>query len=953
MARLALGAYRLAGITVYPMAGPYLAIRAMKGKEDRSRRLERLGYASLARPRGPLIWVHAASVGETMAILPLIRELRRREIHVLLTTGTVTSAALVKSRLGDEVLHQYVPVDVKFSIKRFIAYWKPDACITAESEIWPTTVTELARRKIPQIRVNARLSDRSFERWRNHLTVAEALFDKMSLVVAQSDLDAERFRDLGAWPVIVSGNLKSDTDPPPCDEALLAKYKNEIGTRKTWAAISTFDGEEKAAAAVHKALKPKNGQLTIIVPRHPDRADAVESMLKEEGLSVARRSRGEAVTAETDVFLGDSIGEMGLYLRLTEIAFVGRSLSNEGGQNPLEPAMIGCAVLTGPNIQNFRDAYQHLVRKGGARVVRDMEMLAKAVHYLMITDQARRKMVDAGCPCRYASLMAGLQAGIAGILFDKDGTLLRYDESWGPVNREAARIAACGNADLVPILLKAGGMDPQTGKTKADSLLAAGNAMEIAAGFVAAGSSMDVALLAGELDALFVRAAEFAVPVTDLKALFRRLKDLGLKLGIASSDNERAIRRTAAHFAIEDYVDFVAGYDSGFGVKPSPGMVLGFAEAVGLDPGQIGMVGDNNHDMLMGRSAHAALTVAVLTGTAPPFWWEEPDWRARALMPFSAIYGKIAGRRMAAKTRMSAPVPVICVGNFTVGGAGKTPTAIALARAAKQIGHRPGFLSRGYGGSLDVTTIVDAGHHRAEAVGDEALLLAAETLTVVSRRRVDGAHRLAAEGADLIIMDDGFQSARLYLDFALVVIDTTRGIGNGHLIPGGPVRAPIQEQMRQLSAILKVGNGNAADQIVRRAAKAGKPVYVASIQPRRQQALAGRNVLAYAGIADPAKFYRTVQAVGGLIGATRSFPDHHYFSEDEIQSLLDDAERQGLALVTTAKDAARLSGHSGQARVLLERSEVIDIDIVFDDPRAPAAIIDAAFASFRQRRLRG
>ncbi|TCV76238.1 3-deoxy-D-manno-octulosonic-acid transferase [Neorhizobium sp. R1-B] len=396
LARTALLGYRLAGVALYPLASPYLGYRAMKGKEDRARRLERLGYASLARPRGPLVWVHAASVGETIAIMPMIRELRRREIHILLTTGTVTSANLVQSRLADEVIHQYVPLDVKFPIKRFIAYWKPDACITAESEIWPTTVAELARRGIPQIRVNARISDRSFARWSNYGSVAEALFEKMALVIAQSDLDAERFRDLGAWPVIVSGNLKSDTDPPPCDEDVLARYRKEIGGRKTWAAISTFDGEEQIVSAVHRTLRPKNGQLTILVPRHPDRADAIEAMLKEAGLTVARRSRNDVLTPETDIFLGDSIGEMGLYLRLTEIAFVGKSLSQQGGQNPLEPAMLGCAVLSGPQVQNFRDAYQHLVRKGGARIIKDVEMLAKAVHYLMINDLARRKMVDSG-----------------------------------------------------------------------------------------------------------------------------------------------------------------------------------------------------------------------------------------------------------------------------------------------------------------------------------------------------------------------------------------------------------------------------------------------------------------------------------------------------------------------------------------------------------------------------
>ncbi len=396
LARIALFGYRLAGVAFYPLASPYLIYRGFKRKEDPSRRLERLGYAGKPRPRGPLVWVHAASVGETLAVLPMIRELRRREIHVLLTTGTVTSATLVEARLGQEVIHQYVPIDIKFPVKRFISYWKPDACIIAESEIWPTTMVELSRRGIPQIRVNARMSDRSFDRWRSRHSLAESLFEKLALVVAQSDLDAERFRDLGAWPVIVSGNLKTDTDPPPCDEELLARYRGEIGSRKTWAAISTFEGEEQAAAKVHKTLKPKNGQLTIIVPRHPDRADAIETMLKEEGLSVARRSRNDPLTEATDVFLGDTIGEMGLYLRLTEIAFVGRSLTGEGGQNPLEPAMLGCAVLSGPKLQNFRDAYQSLARKGAARVVRDVEMLTKAVHYLLINEPARRKMMDAG-----------------------------------------------------------------------------------------------------------------------------------------------------------------------------------------------------------------------------------------------------------------------------------------------------------------------------------------------------------------------------------------------------------------------------------------------------------------------------------------------------------------------------------------------------------------------------
>ncbi|EUC01407.1 Tetraacyldisaccharide 4'-kinase [Rhizobium sp. CF080] len=341
-----------------------------------------------------------------------------------------------------------------------------------------------------------------------------------------------------------------------------------------------------------------------------------------------------------------------------------------------------------------------------------------------------------------------------------------------------------------------------------------------------------------------------------------------------------------------------------------------------------------------------------MVSEAPPFWWTKADWRAWGLAPISFLYGRIAGRRMAKARRASVPVPVICIGNFTVGGAGKTPTAITLARAAKEKGLKPGFLSRGYGGSLDVTTVVDPEHHRAEAVGDEALLLCRETLTVISRTRVDGAHKLVAEGADLIIMDDGFQSARLALDFALVVIDTVRGIGNGHLVPGGPVRAPISEQMHQLSAILKVGNGEAADKLVRQAARAGKQVYVAALKPRENREVAGKALFAFAGIADPEKFYRTVKQVGGLIMEKRDFPDHHYFSEDEISDLLDDAARDGLTLVTTAKDAVRLQGHHGRMEELAEKVSVVEVDMAFDDPQAPGKIIDTAIANFRERRIR-
>ncbi len=396
-ARTILSAYRWAGAMAYPFVGTYVSWRASKGKEDRSRRSERYGLSARLRPHGPLVWIHAASVGETNAVIPLIERVLDSDINVVLTTGTVTSAKVADTRLGGRVIHQYVPLDLKPAVSNFLDHWQPDLAIIAESEIWPMTILELGARRVPQILVNGRLSDRSYASWKKRPFLAEALFENLAHVVAQSEVDGERFAALGARPVTVSGNLKVDTTPPSVDEGALARVRRQIGARRTWAAVSTHDGEEAVAGEVHVLLKPGHqGLLTIIVPRHPERAAAVVEMLRQKGLKVAQRSRNEPITPDVDVFLGDTIGEMGLYLRLTEIAFVGRSLTGQGGQNPIEPAMLNTAVLAGLNVQNFRDAYQHLIDRGGAKLVRDGNMLAGAVNFLLKNPGARRDMIAAG-----------------------------------------------------------------------------------------------------------------------------------------------------------------------------------------------------------------------------------------------------------------------------------------------------------------------------------------------------------------------------------------------------------------------------------------------------------------------------------------------------------------------------------------------------------------------------
>ena len=248
LARTILSGYRWTGAAVYPLLGPYLAYRAAKGKEERDRRSERYGRSRVGRPNGPLIWFHAASVGETIAVIPLVEEVVSRNISVVLTTGTVTSANICQDRLGDKVIHQYVPLDLKPAISNFLDHWKPDLAIISESEIWPMTILELGARRMPQILVNGRMSDNSFARWSRSPVLAEALFENLSHVIAQSELDGERFSNLGARSVSISGNLKVDTDLPPFSQDDLAILKKQVGGRPSWAAISTFEGEETLVA---------------------------------------------------------------------------------------------------------------------------------------------------------------------------------------------------------------------------------------------------------------------------------------------------------------------------------------------------------------------------------------------------------------------------------------------------------------------------------------------------------------------------------------------------------------------------------------------------------------------------------------------------------------------------------------------------------------------------------
>jgi tetraacyldisaccharide 4'-kinase len=296
----------------------------------------------------------------------------------------------------------------------------------------------------------------------------------------------------------------------------------------------------------------------------------------------------------------------------------------------------------------------------------------------------------------------------------------------------------------------------------------------------------------------------------------------------------------------------------------------------------------------------------------PGFWHGPSSWKSHLLRPLGALYGAIAANRLRHRG-LDAGIPVLCVGNYHVGGAGKTPTVLALAKMLRELGETPVVLSRGYGGKLRGPLKVDPARHAASDVGDEPLMLAGVLPVVVARKRADGVPLARSLAASVILMDDGFQSPAVAKDASLIVIDGDRGLGNGQVFPAGPLRAPLRPQLARTDALIIVGNGNAAEAVAADIAAQGKPVLRAHLKPDEAQAalLRGRRVLAFAGIGDPARFFDTLEASGVDVVRRRAFPDHHPFSQSEIESLIADARRDALTLVTTEKDLARMRRDGG------------------------------------------
>ncbi|OAS22458.1 3-deoxy-D-manno-octulosonic acid transferase [Methylobacterium platani] len=388
-----LRAYHYGLIAGEPALAGLLAWRRRRGKEDPVRLPERTGRPGKPRPAGPLVWAHGASIGEALSLIGLVERLTRRGFTVLVTSGTRTSAELLARRLPRGALHQFAPLDAPRYLARFLDHWRPDLALVAESELWPNTILALHARGVPLILVNGRMSERSARGWARTPAVARALLSRIALCLAQSREEAERFARLGAPRVETGGNLKFDAGPPPADPELLRQLAGVIGGRPAWLAASTHPGEEAAATAAHKALARRHpGLLTIVVPRHPERGPAIAADAAAAGLRVGRRAAGGQPHDKVDLYVADTVGELGLFYRLCPLVFVGGSLARHGGQNPIEPARLGGAILYGPHVRNFAQVYGALQAAGGARTVRDGQELTAALDALLADAASRQAM---------------------------------------------------------------------------------------------------------------------------------------------------------------------------------------------------------------------------------------------------------------------------------------------------------------------------------------------------------------------------------------------------------------------------------------------------------------------------------------------------------------------------------------------------------------------------------
>lgn len=390
--------YRLASRLVTPLMPLWLRYRVFKGKENATRYREKLGEIKMGKPKKPLIWVHASSVGESLSILPLIDELQKHtpQFQFLVTTVTKSSASLLEHKLPDDVIHQFAPVDSPAAINKFLAHWQPKLALFVESEIWPNMITMTKASGCDLYLINGRISETSFERWKKFRAAIVTLLDCYGAIFAQNTRSTDFFRELGAQKVSHLGNLKYDAPPLPADPKRAGEVISAVGARHRWLAASTHEGEELIAGRIHRVLAEIHEDLlTIIVPRHSHRGDAIADDLRKLELNVAQRSKGDNITDDTNIYLADTMGELGIFYRIASIVFVGGSLVPHGGQNPLEPARLDCAIILGPHMENFPAITADFIRNDACIRVQNKAELQETLEDILHHHEVQENLAEA------------------------------------------------------------------------------------------------------------------------------------------------------------------------------------------------------------------------------------------------------------------------------------------------------------------------------------------------------------------------------------------------------------------------------------------------------------------------------------------------------------------------------------------------------------------------------
>ena len=385
-----------------PVIHGLIQSRLKKGKEDPERVEERFGRTTRLRPEGPLLWIHVASVGEAQSILILVDMFLKQnpDAHVMVTSITTTSAALLESRLPDRAFHQYLPVDRPKWVRRFLDHWQPTIILWAESELWPALLAEIGKRHLPMALVNARMSPRSFRNWSRARPLAESILKSFTVILTQTDTDRDYYMRLGGRSVVTTGNIKFAAQPLPAETTQLDQLKAAIGNRPCWVYASTHDGEEELALETHAALTATFPDLlTIIIPRHPERRNDIFNILDNARIPYMFRGINKAPPTETtQIYVADTLGELGLFYRLSPIACIGRSFSRDGGggHNPLEATLLNAAVLHGPHVQNLQEIYAAMDAAGAALKLGTPNDLVPVLRELLSNNIALKNLQQKG-----------------------------------------------------------------------------------------------------------------------------------------------------------------------------------------------------------------------------------------------------------------------------------------------------------------------------------------------------------------------------------------------------------------------------------------------------------------------------------------------------------------------------------------------------------------------------